>query len=202
MKALALFSGMLCLAAAVHAQETRGQILGRVTDESAAVVVGAKVKAVNVNTNVVSNATTNDNGDYALPFLIPGTYNVIAEMKGFKSFEQAGISVQVAGRETVNIILQIGQTTDRVVVTADAPLIEAASASMGQVVDNRRISELPLKDGNPIMLASLAPGVLNLSTGGWSRPFDNSSPSSIAVNGSRTATNEFTLDGAPNTQRG
>ncbi|HUS08103.1 MAG TPA: carboxypeptidase regulatory-like domain-containing protein [Bryobacteraceae bacterium] len=202
MKVFTLFVSIVCLYAVANAQETRGQILGRVTDESGAVVVGASVTAVNVATNVASKTTTNDSGDYTLPFLIPGTYNVTSELKGFKSFEQEGILVRVADKATLNMVLQIGQTTDRVLVTADAPLIETATASMGQVVDNRRISELPLKDGNPIMLASLAPGVLNLSTGGWSRPFDNSSPSSIAVNGSRTATNEFTLDGAPNTQRG
>jgi TonB dependent receptor len=174
----------------LRAQETRGQILGRVTDRSGGVVVGAAVKAVNTETNVATTATTNT------------TYNVSAELTGFKVFSQEGIVVRLADKTTLNIVLQVGQTSERVVVIGEAPLIESASASLGQVVDNRRISELPLKDGNAIMLASLAPGVLNLTTGGWSRPFDVSSPSAIAVNGSRTATNEFTLDGAPNTQRG
>ncbi|MEK7406519.1 MAG: carboxypeptidase-like regulatory domain-containing protein, partial [Acidobacteriota bacterium] len=190
------------LAVGVNAQETRGQILDRVTDPSGAVVVGAAVKAVNTATNVVTSTTTNESGDYALPFLISSTYNITAEMAGFKNFSQEGVVVRVADKPTLNIVLQVGQASERVVVVGEAPLIETSTASLGQVVDNRRISELPLKDGNPIMLSSLAPGVLNLSTGGWSRPFDNSSPSSIAVNGGRTGTNEFTLDGAPNTQRG
>ena len=202
MKTIRFWAGILLLAQCAYTQETRGQILGRITDESGAIVVGAKVKAVNAATNVTSATVTNESGDYSLPFLIPGTYNVFADVQGFRPFEQTGILVRLADRATLNIVLQVGQTSERVLVTANAPLIETANASLGQVVDNRRISELPLKDGNPIMLSSLAPGVLNLSTGGWSRPFDNSSPSSISVNGSRSATHEFTLDGAPNTQRG
>ena len=185
-----------------NAQETRGQILGRVTDQSGAVVIGATVKAVNTGTNVATTAITNESGDYALPFLIPGTYNVYAQMAGFKDFEQEGIALRVADKLTLNISFQVGQASEKVLVVGTAPLVEASNASLGQVIDNRRISELPLKDGNPIMLSYLAPGVMNLSTGGWSRPFDNSSPSSISADGARTGTNEFTMDGAPNTQRG
>lgn len=189
-------------AVSAWAQETRGQILGRVTDPSGAVVAGATVKVVNTATNVATTVSTNQSGDYSVPLLISGTYTVSAEMAGFKKYEESGIGLRVADKLTLNIVLQIGDSTERVVVTGESPIVEAATASLGTVVDNRRIAELPLKDGNPIMLSSLAPGVLNLSTGGWSRPFDNSSPSSISVNGSRTATNEFTMDGAPNTQRG
>jgi hypothetical protein len=198
------FASLLLLlpTAGALAQETRGQILGRVTDQSGAIVIGATVKAVNTATNVATTASTNESGDYILPFLIPGTYNVSAEMKGFRDFVQEGILLRVADKATLNIVLQVGQASERIVVEETAPLVESSSASLGQVIDNRRILELPLKDGNPIMLSYLAPGVMNLSTGGWSRPFDNSSPSSLAVDGARTGTNEFTVDGAPNTQRG
>ena len=202
MRVTALVIGVMLSSALAYAQETRGKILGRVTDQSGAVVVGATVKGVNTGTNVATSTVTNASGDYALPFLIPGSYTVTAEMSGFRNFEQQGIVIRIADQETLDIVLEIGQASEKVLVRGEAPLIESATASLGTVVDNRRISELPLKDGNPIMLSSLSPGVLNLSTGGWSRPFDNSSPSSIAVNGSRTATNEFTMDGAPNTQRG
>ncbi len=202
MKSTLVVAGCLFFSVLAHAQETRGQILGRVLDQSGAVVIGAGVKAVNTATNVAVNTATNESGDYALPFLIPGKYNITASMAGFRNFEQEGILVRVADKATLNIVLQVGVASERVLVIGEAPLIETSNASLGVVIDNRRISELPLKDGNPIMLSSLSPGVLNLSVGGWSRPFDNSSPSSIAVNGARTATNEFTMDGAPNTQRG
>jgi hypothetical protein len=189
------------VAGSVKAQETRGQILGRVVDATGGVIVGATVHAVNIATNVGTTATTNQSGDYVLPFLNPGTYNVTVEVRGFKKFIQEGISVQVNERATLNVTLEVGQTTESVRVVGDAPLVDTSSASLGQVVDNRRVLELPLKDGNPIMLSNLSPGVINLSTGGWTRPFDVGSPSSIAINGTRTGSNEFTMDGAPNIQR-
>ncbi|MCX6636231.1 MAG: TonB-dependent receptor [Acidobacteria bacterium] len=196
-----LLVALLVAATALQAQETRGQILGRVTDPTGAVVVGGTVTGVNTGTNVRTVASTNQSGDYVLPFLIPGAYTVTVEMTGFKKFVQEGIGVQVNDRATLNVALEIGQSSETVRVIADAPLVDTSTASMGQVVDNRRILELPLKDGNPIMLSNLAPGVMNLSPGGWSRPFDVGSPSNIAINGTRTGNNEFTMDGAPNIQR-
>jgi hypothetical protein len=184
------------------AQETRGQILGRVVDPSGAVVVGATVKALNTATGVETSTVTNESGDYMLSYLIPGTYSITVTAPGFKSSVHKDIQVRVADRITINISLEVGQATDTIVVTGETPLVEAASASLGQVVDRRRIVDLPLKDGNPNMLAFLAPGVTNLSTGGWTRPFDVNSPSAMAVNGTRTGTNEFTIDGGPNSQRG
>lgn len=184
---------------AAYAQDSRGQIQGRIQDVSGAVVSGAVVRAAHSSTNVASSALTNQTGDYSLPFLLPGIYSVTAELPGFKKWIRDGIGVQVNDRVTINIALEVGSAADSVHVSAAAALVDASSASLGSVIDQKRVLELPLKDGNPIMLSSLSPGVLNLSTGGWSRPFDNSSPSSIAIAGSRTGQNEFTLDGAPNT---
>lgn len=196
-------SSRLCLlllaAAPLAAQETRGEILGRISDPSGAAIPGAALRAVNTETNVQTAAASNATGDFVLPFLIPGTYNVTAEAKGFRTYVQQGITVQVNSKVTLNLTLPIGSASETVTVVAEAPLVDSASASLGSVVDERRVAQLPLKDGNPVMLASMTPGVLNLSTGGWSRPFDNSSPSAITINGSRSGANEFTLDGAPNT---
>ena len=193
-----LFVIALACASLARAQETRGQILGRVMDAAGAVVAGAKVRAVNAETNVATSATTNHTGDYVLPFLIPGPYEVSVEMDGFHRFLQEDITVQVDDKVTLNVKLEIGAVTESVNVTAEAPMMDAADASMGQVIDSRSIGELPLKDGNPIMLAELSPGVSSLATGGMSRPFDNSNPSAITVNGVRTGSSGFSMDGAPN----
>jgi Carboxypeptidase regulatory-like domain/TonB dependent receptor-like, beta-barrel len=182
-------------------QDTRGQILGRVTDPTGAVMAGVSVRVVNTDTNVESTALTNENGDFVVLYLISGTYRLFIEHLGFKRFVRDGIVLRLADRVALSVTLELGQTTETVEVSGEAPLIESSTASLGQVIDNRGIAELPLKDGNPIMLASLAPGVVNLTTGGWTRPFDNSSPSAVAINGTRSAQNEFTMDGAPNTQR-
>jgi hypothetical protein len=197
---IALF--LLALPAALprlSGQETRGDIVGRVTDPTGAVIGGATVRGVSTATNVATGAKTNVTGDFVLPFLIPGNYNVAVDAPGFKVYVREGITVQVNSRITLNVTLQVGSASETITVVAEAPLVDSASASIGSVVDPRRVAELPLKDGNPVMLASMSPGVLNLATGGWSRPFDNASPSAIAINGSRSGTNEFTMDGAPNT---
>src|SRR5258708_5266942 len=114
--ALLMSCGLWFTATLLPAQETRGQILGRITDPSGAVVAGAEVKAVNTATSIVATTRTNGSGDYAFHLLISGTYNVSAELTGFKVFLQQGISLQVAENKTVNVVLEVGQTSDRVVV--------------------------------------------------------------------------------------
>lgn len=161
---LILFS--LAVVSAALAQDSRGQIQGRVTDPSGAVISGANVRAVNTATNVATNQT----GDFLIPFLLPGTYKVSVEAPGFKQRTRDGVGVQVNDRITLNAALTVGSATEAVSVTGDAPLVDASSASLGTVVDQRRVSELPLKDGNPIMLSSLSLGVMNLSTGHHRQP--------------------------------
>ena len=190
------------VASPLSAQETRGQIIGRVTDATGAVLVGAQVKAVNSETNVATAAATNHTGDYTLPFLIPGTYNVFVEMAGFRGFEQTGIRVQVDDKVAINVTLQLGAASESIQVVADSPLIDAADGTLSSVVDSRNATELPLKDGNPMMLVDLSPGVVNLSENGATRPFDNNNSSAMAISGSRSGTNEYRIDGAPNTTGG
>lgn len=185
----------------LHAQDTRGSILGTITDTSGGRVGGAVVRVTNTNSLVMTTARSNGEGEYSVPFLIPGTYLVQVESSGFKSFEKRGIEIRISERIPLDVQMELGGVTETVSVTATNELLETTTTSMGQVIDSRRISELPMKDGNPIMLAQLAPGVLNLSTGGWSRPFDVGSPSAIATDGTRTGNTEFTMDGSPNNQR-
>lgn len=185
----------------VNAQDTRGQILGTVTDSSGSRIAGATVSAINMNSRVDTNTVTNSQGEYLIPFLLPGNYLLRVEHSGFKSFERSEIDVRTSERVPVNVELMLGAVNETVSVSAQNELLETTTTSMSQIIDSRRISELPLKDGNPIMLAQLAPGVLNLSTGGWSRPFDVGSPSAISTDGTRTGNTEFTIDGSPNNQR-
>src|SRR2546426_116643 len=129
----------LTATAAVFGQDSRGQIQGRVTDPSGAVISGATVRAINTATNVSSPASANQTGDYQLPFLLPGTYTVMVEAHGFKKWIREGVGVQVNDRVTLNVSLEIGSATESVHVTAEASLVDAASASLGTVVDQRRV---------------------------------------------------------------
>ena len=203
-RAISIVAGLLLGAVLpLVAQEARGTLLGRVTDSTGAVIVGAKVDATNIATGVHYAGSTNGEGDYLLPFLIPGTYTVTAEMSGFKSYSRSGIGVRQSDRITVDITMEVGSATERLSVTAEVPLVDTSTASMGQVVDSRTILDLPTKDSMVLVLATMVPGVtFTPQTTAYIRPFDTGSPSSMSVNGVRQLNNEFMVDGANNTQGG
>jgi hypothetical protein len=185
----------------VYAQEARGTLLGRVSDASDAVIAGARVEAVNVETGVRFSSTTNRTGDYIFPLLVPGSYSITVENPGFKTFARAGIIVRVNDQVTINVELEVGQASQTVQVYAESPLLDTSSASIGHVVDSRTIMELPLKDGMVLTMATLAPGVIfTPESAGYVRPFDTGSPSTMSIDGTRSGSNQFMMDGAPNMQ--
>ncbi|MGQ9919124.1 MAG: carboxypeptidase regulatory-like domain-containing protein, partial [Bryobacteraceae bacterium] len=184
--------------AVLFAQDPRGTITGAVTDPSGAPVAGARITAVNTLTNVTYQGVTTAEGVYSIPLLPPGIYTLTAELQGFKKTVRQGIELRISERLTVDLRLELGAMQETVSVTAEAPLLEVATATSGQIVDRRRIAELPLGEGNPLTLVQLAPGIV--VTGGYTSnsALSNSGPSNFEVNGSPGG-NEFTLDGAPNT---
>lgn len=198
-----LIATLFCALLPLRGQEVRGTILGRVTDQTNAVIVGARVEAANTNTGVRTSATTNESGDFLLPFLIPGPYRLTVEMAGFKKYVRPGIEVRVNDRITINVTMELGPAAETVQVVAEVPLLDTSTASMGQVIGSKTILDLPLKDGTVVMMAALSPGVLLLSeSSGYVRPFDTFNPSLLSVDGTRVRSNEFMVDGAPNMQRG
>src|SRR4051794_5985827 len=98
-----------CFAVPLAAQEARGTLLGRVTDPTDALIVGARVEAQNVDTGVRYNSTTNRTGDYIFPLLVPGNYSVKVEHQGFKTIARGGIVIRVADQVTINIAMEVGQ---------------------------------------------------------------------------------------------
>ncbi len=192
---------LLLPSAGMYAQQSRGWILGRVTDASGAVIAGARITALNVATNVAVNSVTNTEGNYEIPYLLPGRYAVTAEIVGFSRVVRDGIELRTADRLPVDFVMQVGSVADSVTVTAEAPLMETATASMGMLMDERRVKELPIVGGNAMYLTRLSAGIV--VTGGHSagNPMDLGGASgSIVVNGVRTGNSEVTLDGVPNMQ--
>src|SRR5262245_50676781 len=143
------------------AQDARGSIVGRVTDDSGAVVPNAEVRATNVATGVGAASRSNASGNYTLPYLVPGTYSVTTENSGFKKFVRDNVQVRVNDVVELNIQLNVGDVAESVQVSAETPLLSTAEASLGQVIDERRITELPLFAGNAMDLVHLAPGTVN-----------------------------------------
>lgn len=183
----------------MQAQEARGTLLGRVTDQSGAVIAGAKVEAANVENGARYSSVTNRTGDYIFPLLVPGTHTITVENPGFKKYTRTGVIVRVNDQVAINVQLEVGQASQTVEVMAETPLLDTSSASIGQVVNTRTIMELPLKDGMVLTLATLAPGVIfTPESAGYVRPFDTSSPSTMSIDGTRSGSNQFMVDGAPN----
>ena len=190
---------LLSAISSVSAQEFRGTITGRVTDAAGAVVPGAQVAVTNTATNTSTWATTDESGDYTVLFLTPARYDVSVEASGFKKLLRQNVEVRVGDKLTLDLALEVGEVAETVNVMSETPLLESATATSGQVIDRRRIAELPLSDGNPFALSRLAPGITYTGDLKFSRPFDNLGTSSVVSNGAPGG-NEFTLDGSPNTE--
>ena len=180
---------ILLTAAAAWAQTATGTITGTVTDSSGAMVAGAKVAVTNVNTSSKVEVMTNEAGNYTAPLLPLGEYAVGVSAAGFKGFNQTGIRLSVQQQARVDVVLQVGGVNESISVEADAAVVEATSSSVGKVVDNKRILELPLNTRNVYGLVNLTPGV----TGGIGNAHNQVS---YSVNGARGGTFDVLVDGS------
>jgi hypothetical protein len=189
---------LLAAAGALAGQEFRGTILGRVLDSSGAVVPQVPITITHIQTNTSVKAVSASNGNYTVPFLIPGTYRVTAQMQGFKAFVRDNVEVEVQDRIQVDITLEPGVVTESVIVSTEAPLIEASTASLGEVVNQTQMVNLPLNGRNPYLVARIVPGVQPTDTRSFARPFDNGATSNISMGGNPSRSNDVLLDGIPN----
>ncbi|HTM49923.1 MAG TPA: TonB-dependent receptor [Bryobacteraceae bacterium] len=197
-----ILTGFVCLAALslpLAAQDARGTIVGRVTDASSAIVPGADVRATNVATGVVASGKANDAGNYSLPYLVPGIYTVTTETAGFRKFVRENVQIRVGETVELNIQMATGDVAETIDVRAETPLLSTAEASLGQVVDERRILDLPLFSGNAMEFALLAPGTTNGTDMRLRKAAFNNAPSQFSTDGSGLFNNEFTIDGVTNT---
>jgi hypothetical protein len=152
---------MLCLATAYgHSQATNGTINGTLSDQTTNVIGGAQVTLTNVATADTRAASTNDSGFYQFNNLPPGQYRIVVQQPGFKQLKREAIDLQVDSTLQINLTLSVGTATESVVVTASTPLIQAETASLGTVIDQRETNEIPLNGRNPMNLVALAPSVV------------------------------------------
>ncbi len=159
-----LIGSIICGAA--WAQST-AQVSGTVTDQSGAVLPGVEVTATQTGTGLTRNVVTNETGSYVLPNLPVGPYRLEAALPGFRSYAQTGIVLQLGGNPVINIALEVGQVAETIEVQADAALVETRTTSVGQLIDNVRVLELPLNARRVtelIILSGAAVGGGNLAT--------------------------------------
>lgn len=182
-------------AAATYGQEFRATITGTVNDPNGAVVPGATVTVKNADTNVTNTVTTNDDGSYTVPFLIPGKYRVTATRDGFKTSVRESVELKVDDRLTLDFQLEIGAAAE-VNVVANDDLVERGSVTTGTVISNRQVEELPLPEGAVFTLVTQAPGVVYTGNPQFTGPTANGNLASFRTNGA--GGNVINIDGSPN----
>jgi hypothetical protein len=169
--------------------QTEAQITGRITDPSGAVIQGARITVINDDTGIKRETASNDSGYYAVPLLKSGKYRITVRHTGFKAITRTGITLQVMEKAELNFVLEVGALTEQVEVTAGAPLLNTSEATQGQVIDNRRMIDMPLNGRDYLQLALLSAGTaVGTST--------NYGP--LSVSGQESHQTNFLLEGLDN----
>jgi hypothetical protein len=178
----------------LRAQTGTAVIVGTISDSTGAAMAGVKVVATNVDTGFTVSATTGASGDYRLPGLSPGNYEIRADKEGFASELRRGISLTVSQQLEANLTMQVGAFKQEVVVNDKPPIVESVSSSLSDVVDENRMKDLPLNGRDLWQLVLLEPGVSPNPSAGPS-PWQKGGFGKAAVNGQRPTSNNLLIDG-------
>jgi hypothetical protein len=189
LRVLAVVCAALLASVAAHPQGSSGRILGVVTDQSGGNVAGAIVTVTDVARGVSQTLTTDSDGAYVALNLLPGTYTVRAEFKGFKIFERKNILVEVGKDARIDAVLQPGSTTETITITEEVPMVDTTSTTLGGTISNEIINDLPLNGRNYQNLVSLRPGTMIYPGGG---------PWTQSTNGIRPEDTSYIVDGITN----
>ena len=198
---LALLAALLLLVccAGAAAQETTATLNGQVTDTSGAVVSGAEITLTNIRTGETRSAKSSDDGYYSLTFIPPGIYDFSVKVQGFKEYINKSIELFVNDKKTLNVALEPGAVSETVTVTADAPVIQS-TPTVGDVVENRKIVEIPLNNRNFLQLVTLVPGVTSDDTA--ESGIGLTSTTNIVIAGNRRNSTNYLVDGVSNVDVG
>src|SRR6202140_91209 len=189
LRVLAATVGVFLMCLPLFSQGSAGRILGSVTDQSGGVLAGATVTVLDVQRGIPRTLITDQSGEYVAPSLLPGTYTVRVEFKGFKTTERQKIALEVNQDIRVDLSLEPGEQTQTITVTEQLPLIETTNATLGGTLSNETINDLPMMGRSYQNLLTLRPGMMIYpGGGGWT----------MSTNGSRPEENQFILDGLTN----
>ncbi|HKP71963.1 MAG TPA: carboxypeptidase-like regulatory domain-containing protein, partial [Pyrinomonadaceae bacterium] len=186
-------------AAGAYAQDITARISGQITDAAGAIVPNAQATLTNTTTGETREAQADDSGNYTFALIQPGTYDLSVKVQGFKEYLSKGLELSVNDRKTINIALEAGAVTETVTVTGEAPLIQT-TATVGDVVENRRVVELPLNNRNFMQLLTLVPGVTSSGTSEIGIGLTNTVD--FSINGTRRNSINFLVDGVTNSDVG
>ncbi len=182
--------------------QTYGGVSGTVVDPSKSPLSGATISLTNIGTGQKRQASTTEAGTFSVPFVQPGEYEINVSMTGFKNAIRKGVNVQVDVVARLDFALELGQVSESVEVVGDAPLLNADNASVGTVIERKRIIELPLNGRNWLQMVALSPNVSAEQRASGhvdSRQGGERGRQSISIAGQRQFFNRYTLDGVENT---
>ena len=198
MKLTVWFSILTMLAAACAFGQT-AQLTGLITDSSKAAMANAKVTVTNADTGVSRATASNTQGNYTVPLLQPGKYQILVQADGFRPISREGVKLEVDQVARIDFSMEIGAVTESISVTEQTPLLQTSSGSLGQVIESKQFVDMPLNDRGALGLLSLSDGIAPSRD---QDPNSFNSSNAFSANGSRPGQNEILLDGAPNTLPG
>ena len=178
------------------AQSSTGGLRGVVKDAQG-VIPGVSVTLVNEATSIGRETITNESGEYSFPAVEPATYTVKVSVQGFRSFERQGVRISTQQFVTLDVVLEVGTVNETITVTADAPLIESANASVGGVIDAKALEAIPTAGRSVFLMATLEPTVQASGNAHWNRMQDQVGNSAISMGGGPVRANNFLVDGFP-----
>jgi hypothetical protein len=181
----------------VVAQEFRATLSGTVDDATGAHVPGAKVVVVETHTGTKFEIATDANGQYTIPFMLPGDYEITVTKTGFKAGIRKAVHLGSGEHPIIDTRLEVGDTSQSVEVVADASLVNSENASVGQAISTSQVEDLPLNGRTPLVFASLASGVLATGQPALIHPFDSGAAVGWSIGGTPSQTNEILIDGSP-----
>ena len=190
-----LFLIALLVSGSAFAQTFQGSLRGRITDPDGAATSAAKITITDQATRVGRATITNDQGEYVFTAVTPGTYTVSAEAAGFKRLERKDVVITTQSATTVDLKLELGQVTDQIDVTAEAPLLETGEASTGQALDSQVITDLPILGRNSFFAGKLAQTVVFVANPKMGRMQDQNANSQVSIAGGPVRTNNVLVDG-------
>ena len=189
----------LMIPMSASSQELRGKITGRVVDSNGGAVSGATVTVTDLARAAATTLTTNSDGIFDAPYLLPGSYQVLVEASGFKKSILDKVVVAINETRTLSIPLDVGTVQETVTVTSEASQLNVSDPNLGLTIDRKRVDELPSIHGDPYVLMNLSPGVAYTGSTRLDRPFEPTHIANFAMGGARGIRSDLLIDGAPST---